>query len=143
MEPKIPVELRDSSVIWVGKRPVRRMPDFLSAFDVALYPFVVNEMTDAVDPLKVWEYFAFGRPVLATPTSLVRENPPLFTTVAPGDEVDTDVLDSAVRAALASGADQPACATRRQAAEARDWGRVADRIHTEITEALSLRGGAK
>ena len=135
-EPKVPPELRDTSVVWVGKRPVTEMPAFLSAFDVALYPFLINEMTDAVDPLKVWEYFAFGRPVLATRTSLVRERPELFEAVDAGAEATAGALDAAVRRALASGCDAGAIELRRAAAKARDWGAVADELHEAIVRAL-------
>ncbi len=130
MAPKIPASLRSSSVLWIGKRPVTDMPRFLAHFDVALYPFVVNEMTDAVDPLKVWEYFAFGRPVLATPTALVRDNPGLF------EPVDRADLEGSVRRALATKDDPASVARRRAAAGARDWKSVADAFHQEIRQAL-------
>ena len=139
MAPKIPSDLLESSVLWVDKQPVDRMPDFLSAFDVALYPFLVNEMTDAVDPLKVWEYFAFGRPVLATRTSLVRERPELFEDVEDGAEATLASLDTAVRRALASRDDRAAIAVRMQAARERDWAAVADELHGEIVQALQAR----
>lgn len=133
MAPKIPEALRQSSILWIDKRPVTDMPRFLSAFDVALFPFLVNAMTDAVDPLKVWEYFAFGRPVLASGTAIVREASDLF------ERLDVDDLKSAVERALASGRDTTAAARRQKAARARDWGAVADALHAEITEALRLR----
>ena len=117
-------------MLWIGKRPVTDMPRFLAHFDVALYPFVVNEMTDAVDPLKVWEYFAFGRPVLATPTALVRDNPGLF------EPVDRADLEGSVRRALATKDDPASVARRRAAAGARDWKSVADAFHQEIRQAL-------
>ncbi|MDO5691398.1 MAG: glycosyltransferase [Pseudomonadota bacterium] len=34
--------------------------------DVLIIPFVVNEAMDAVEPLKLWEYFATGRPVISS-----------------------------------------------------------------------------
>jgi glycosyltransferase involved in cell wall biosynthesis len=130
MAPRIPAELRESSVLWVGKRPVSEMPRFLAHFDVALYPFVVNEMTDAVDPLKVWEYLAFGRPVLASPTRLVRDNPSLFEPLDPAD------LAGSVRRALATRDDPAAIERRKAAARRRDWRTVADALHAEIMAAL-------
>ncbi len=133
MAPKVPPALRRSSILWVGKRPIEEMPRFLAHFDVALYPFVVNEMTDAVDPLKVWEYLAFGRPVLATPTGLVRERPDLFEPLDRGD------LAGSVRRALASRDDPHRVAYRREAASTRDWKRVADALHAEIVDALGAR----
>lgn len=139
MAPKIPAELRGSSILWVEKRPVTEMPDFLSAFDVALYPFLVNDMTDAVDPLKVWEYFAFGKPVLATRTAFVRDRIDLFESVDSGDTATLDSLSAAVDRARVSGQDPAATARRMRAAAERDWATVADALHAEIVDALARR----
>lgn len=46
--------------------------------DVLLIPFVVNEAMDAVNPLKLWEYFATGLPVVSTPMKAIAE----YATVA-------------------------------------------------------------
>ena len=49
-------------------------------FDVAVLPFVVNELTLASNPLKVREYLAAGLPVVATPLpEVVRLNSLLRT----------------------------------------------------------------
>ena len=44
-----------------------RVPEALAAFDVAILPYVRNELTRAINPLKLREYLASGRPVVATP----------------------------------------------------------------------------
>ena len=129
---KVPPELLRSSIVWIDRRPVDELPAFLTHFDVALFPFVVNEMTDAVDPLKVWEYFAFGTPVLATRTAFVASREELF-------QVVDDDLDRCVRAALASAGDSQAVATRRAAAAERDWSAVATELHAEILAKLETR----
>ena len=41
---------------------------YLHQFDFCIIPFVINEATDAVSPLKLFEYFACKKPVVATPT---------------------------------------------------------------------------
>lgn len=38
----------------------------IARYNVLIIPFVVNEAMDAVNPLKLWEYFAAGRPVIST-----------------------------------------------------------------------------
>ena len=38
----------------------------IAAMDVCLIPFVVNRTTDRVSPVKLFEYWAMGKPVLAT-----------------------------------------------------------------------------
>jgi glycosyltransferase involved in cell wall biosynthesis len=51
----------------LGHRPYSRLPEFLRGFDVALLPFVCNEVTLNANPLKLREYLAAGLPVVATP----------------------------------------------------------------------------
>ena len=41
---------------------------YLHQFDFCIIPFIVNDATDAVSPLKLFEYFACRKPVVATPT---------------------------------------------------------------------------
>jgi glycosyltransferase involved in cell wall biosynthesis len=43
------------------------LPAYAKAFDVALNPFRVNQLTLNASPLKVREYLAAGLPVVATP----------------------------------------------------------------------------
>ena len=43
------------------------LPGYLQLFDVALIPFVLNDITLATSPLKLFEYFAGGKPVITTP----------------------------------------------------------------------------
>jgi glycosyltransferase involved in cell wall biosynthesis len=51
----------------IGHRPYSRLPEFLRGFDVALLPFVCNELTRNANPLKLREYLAAGLPVVAAP----------------------------------------------------------------------------
>jgi glycosyltransferase involved in cell wall biosynthesis len=132
---KIPADLQRSSIMWLGRRPIEMLPDYLDCFDVALFPFVVNEMTDAVDPLKVWEYLAFGKPVLATSTAFVRSHPELFHIVDRGDPAQ------AVLKALAAAREETLVLAWRAAAAERDWRYVADDFHAQIREQLGERGG--
>lgn len=46
--------------------PYEDLPRYASYFDVGLIPFVLNELTRAVNPLKLLEYYALGLPVVAT-----------------------------------------------------------------------------
>jgi glycosyltransferase involved in cell wall biosynthesis len=51
----------------LGRRDYESLPAYCKAFDVAILPFVVNELTVAANPLKLREYLAAGLPVVATP----------------------------------------------------------------------------
>jgi glycosyltransferase involved in cell wall biosynthesis len=50
-----------------GHRPYERLPEYLRGFDVAILPFVCNELTFNSNPLKLREYLAAGLPVVAAP----------------------------------------------------------------------------
>lgn len=57
----------------VGRRPYSSLPGYCKAFDIAILPFVVNELTLAANPLKLREYLAAGLPVVATPLPEVQK----------------------------------------------------------------------
>ncbi|MCX8069214.1 MAG: glycosyltransferase, partial [Thermodesulfovibrionales bacterium] len=49
----------------LGNQPYHLMRDYLYNFDVCLIPFKKNKITEAVDPVKLYEYFSLGKPVVA------------------------------------------------------------------------------
>jgi glycosyltransferase involved in cell wall biosynthesis len=50
----------------LGRKPYSELPAYCKGFDVALNPFVINELTLNANPLKVREYLATGLPVVST-----------------------------------------------------------------------------
>jgi glycosyltransferase involved in cell wall biosynthesis len=66
-----------SNVHFLGRRSYASLPAYCKAFDVAILPFVVNELTVAANPLKLREYLAAGLPVVATPLPEVLKLSPL------------------------------------------------------------------
>jgi polysaccharide pyruvyl transferase CsaB len=48
-------------------QPYAALPDYLARFTVAMIPFVLNTITRATSPIKMYEYFAAGKPVIAPP----------------------------------------------------------------------------
>jgi glycosyltransferase involved in cell wall biosynthesis len=83
----------------IGPRPVERLPEVLRGADAGLIPYLVNDLTRSVFPMKVYEYMAAGLPVLATPLPAL-EGVEGVTTVA-----DAGELVAAAEAAFA--ADSP------------------------------------
>jgi len=65
--------LADAGVILLGARPHEQIPAYLMHADVLLVPHLVDEFTDSLDPLKLYEYQAAGRPVLSTPVAGFRD----------------------------------------------------------------------
>lgn len=54
------------NIYYIGRREYNKLPLYASYFDVCLFPFKKTEMTKYVSPLKVYEYLAMGKPVVAT-----------------------------------------------------------------------------
>ena len=52
---------------WIGRRDYGEMPRYISAFDVCLIPFMAGNVSQTTNPVKVFEYFALGKPVVSTP----------------------------------------------------------------------------
>ena len=58
--------LRRKNVLWIPPQPYARLPSFLRLFDLALIPFVLNEITRSTSPVKLFEYMAAEKPILCS-----------------------------------------------------------------------------
>lgn len=50
-----------------GEQPYQRLPAYLHSFDACLIPFRRTPLTEATNPVKLYEYLSAGRPVVAVP----------------------------------------------------------------------------
>lgn len=55
-----------NNVHLLGSRPIEQLGNYLQAFDVGLIPFIKNNLTAGIYPLKINEYLALGIPVVST-----------------------------------------------------------------------------
>ena len=69
------------NVHFLGPRRPELVPAYLSAFDACLLPHVRSDLTRNMDPLKLYEYLAARKPVVATDLPL--SQPPGLVRVAP------------------------------------------------------------
>lgn len=116
----------------LGRRPYAELPSFCKGFDVALLPFLRNELTFNCNPLKVREYLAAGLPVVATDLPEVRR---LGQCVLADSAAD---FPAKVRACLADGG-----GPRRERAErviSERWEAKAEEIRHHVGESLVRLG---
>lgn len=59
--------LKSSNVKYLGLKPYDQLPAYFQHFSAGLIPFKLTEMTKGCNPIKLYEYYAGGLPVLATP----------------------------------------------------------------------------
>lgn len=54
------------NVLAIGKKTLEELPLYLKFIDCCIIPFVKNELTSCIYPLKLNEYLAAGKPVVST-----------------------------------------------------------------------------
>ncbi len=54
---------------FVGPKAIEELPNYLAHFDLLILPFLCNEVTKSIYPLKINEYLASGKPIVASPFS--------------------------------------------------------------------------
>lgn len=56
-----------SNIHYLGSKNYQDLPMYLSGWNVALLPFLLNDATKYISPTKTPEYLAAGKPVVSTP----------------------------------------------------------------------------
>lgn len=113
--------LRDAGVVLLGAKPHEQVPPYLQHADALIVPHLVNEFTDSLDPIKLYEYQAAGRPVVATAVAGFRGADQVA--IAAGDEFAWTTLRAS------SG---HAGVPDRLLPEAPDWSLRARAFHTRL-----------
>lgn len=54
------------NILLLGEKPYSILPNYLQKFDVCIIPFILNELIKATHPVKIFEYLAAGKPIVAT-----------------------------------------------------------------------------
>jgi glycosyltransferase involved in cell wall biosynthesis len=54
------------NVVFAGPKKLHELPSYLQYFDCCIIPYKVNTLTASIYPLKINEYLAAGKPVVAT-----------------------------------------------------------------------------
>lgn len=62
----------------IGAKPPAELPSFVQQFDIGLIPFIKNELTAGIYPMKINEYLALGKPVIATDFADLSDFEPLI-----------------------------------------------------------------
>lgn len=58
--------VRSDNIYYLGRKDYSALPAYLQYFDVCIAPFRVTSMTEACNPIKIYEYLSAGKPVVST-----------------------------------------------------------------------------
>jgi glycosyltransferase involved in cell wall biosynthesis len=119
-----------SNVHWLGRVDYQVLPSILRRMDLGLIPFKINDLTLAVNPLKVYEYLAVGIPVVSTPLPEMVMMEEMVSIAG-----NTDQFVEAIEKNLAEDTPERT-ALRLQCAREHSWGARVDEMLQAITEVL-------
>lgn len=83
------------NVYFLGNRKYTDIPNYLHSFDACIIPHKVSEFTGFMNPLKIYEYLASGKPVISTPVSGT-ENFRKYIYLAKDDETFSSAIVKAI-----------------------------------------------
>lgn len=125
---------RRPNLHWLGFKPYEQLAAYVQNFDVGIVPFRATSMTEAVNPIKMWEYMAAGIPIVTTNMPEARK----FQDVVLASETEEEFLDNIYRAIFE---DSPEKRAKRMAlAQQNSWKVRAEQIIAIIQEKLALKG---
>lgn len=102
-----------SNVHFLGRQPYADMPAFVAGFDVCINPYVLDGVAANVDPLKLYDCLASGKPIVSVDIPAARRFADLIYLTKTADE-----FTHALEMALKTPGD---AAARQQAASQHSW----------------------
>ncbi len=123
---------------FLGARDMQSLPGYVQSMDVCLLSYLVNDYTKYINPLKLYEYLASGRPAVGTPIRPILRHGDILLTAG-----DCDELIRQVETCLASEEDSELMRERRRAyASQYDWENIVDSIVDVMRGALLRTSGS-
>lgn len=105
--------------------PYRLLPQYMRAFDVCITPHRVSEFTESLNPIKLWEYLAAGKPIVSTDVAGFRDYLHLLRIARGADE-----FVAAIHQALLEG--NAFAQIRRDVAARHSWRARVDQIEVVL-----------
>jgi glycosyltransferase involved in cell wall biosynthesis len=125
------------NVRFLGRKAYAEVPAYMQAFDVCWVPFTQDDISNAANPVKIYEYLALGKPVVSTPvadTELFGDVVRVVSTAAEAAE--------AIRAARAAEEDAQRRERRMAFAAENTWAARARKYAAFAARLLARKRGA-
>lgn len=120
-------------VYYFGRKDYRELKYYAKECDILTIPFIINEVTQATSPLKLYEYMALEKPIVTTDMNECLDCGVVFTAA------DHDGFIKRLEEAYAARQDEGYLARLRDEAKKNDWSEKAKLIVDILAE--NERGG--
>ena len=131
-QPKVAAFADMPNVYFLGSKGADRLPAYLQHMDVCTMCYRIDDYTKYIYPLKLHEYLACGRPIIAPPLRSLRAFSSHIKLVSTADEWSQAIaasLEPAAQSANSVGA-------RREVAREYDWNRLAGQVARQFCRRL-------
>lgn len=118
-----------SNLHFLGRKPYHELPAYCKAFDVGLIPFKINDLTLAVNPIKLREYLAAGLPVVSVPLPEVIHYDS-WVRIAGG----ADAFHNAIEQTLAESSNRQLAIRRSDAMSHETWQSKVEILHRCLSQ---------
>ena len=119
-------------IFYSGVVSPKLVPGYIKLFQIAIIPHRVNDATNTMNPLKLYEYLAMGRHIVTTP---------VYGTAEFKDLIRVTYTKNEFRKAISELKDSPLTkeliAKRRDAVKRLDWSNIAKRMFDEVVKTIS------
>ncbi len=61
------------NVYFLGIKEITQVPHYVRVFDVCIVPYKLNEQTENLSPLKLYDFMAMGKEIVTTDFPIARE----------------------------------------------------------------------
>jgi len=84
------------NIYLLGHKSYQELPSYIHQFDIAIIPHKINKFTKSMNPLKLYEYLACGKPIVTTPIAGI-ENFKDLISIASNEEEFNDKIQEALQ----------------------------------------------
>jgi glycosyltransferase involved in cell wall biosynthesis len=122
------------NVFFLGPKPASVAATYPQHFDVCIMPYILNDYTKYIYPLKLHEYLAGGQPIVSTPLPAVRPFSNVLRLAKTGQE-----WSDAISTSLSAESNRESLKdTRQLVAKEHDWDVLVDRVAQTLGARLGL-----
>lgn len=83
------------NIYFLGARDYKILKNYAAKFDVCTVPFIINDITKATSPLKIFEYMALSKPIVTTAMDECKKYKSIF--IAKNSQEFVELIDKALK----------------------------------------------